>query len=577
MKTAVLQHIGIGIDTARYGHRVTFKKDRHQNIKPLTVTEDRKGYQKLEDALRELHKEHPEAELHVRIDAAGQYAANLEQFLRSLSVPLRISIGDPLRNKNYHKSMSPKRSSDDTESQAMARFALVEQPPPTAAVPEEFALLREIAGRLRSQVKARTRAINQFHNLLSRVFPELAVLVRDLSVGWVRTLLKKYPTPQKIAAARLDSLKAIPYLKPALAEEIHAAARESVGSLKGPMAESLLQQEVERLQQSVDNVKALEKLLQQAYAALPRSGHVQVVTIPGIGPLTAAVLVSKIVSLDRFATPENLVGYFGVFPEEETSGVDRQGRPIPPGSMRMSFKGCDLARGYLWNAALSAIQQNAAVRELYERLVARGTPPSAALGHCMRKLLHQVYGVWASDRPFDEDRARATRSRRQPDAAVVEDSTVVEEDSTPQTPAEEQETETAAGHKRDVLPNRKVVTAAASRLEPVISLPSKAGGSIDFRFVREQVTFEQVLSRLGVLDQLQGKTRRRGICPLCRHRGRTFSVDLEKNLFRCFQPNCSQGNLLDFWATCHGLPLHAAAQHLARTFGLPTQRPPTQH
>src|SRR6059058_4030410 len=68
----------------------------------------------------------------------------------------------------------------------------------------------------------------------------------------------------------------------------------------------------------------------------------------------------------------------------------------------MSRKGNDLVRSYLWNAARSAIQHNPAVRALYRRLRAKGKRGDVAMGHCMRKLLHLVYAVWKTDRPFDK-------------------------------------------------------------------------------------------------------------------------------------------------------------------------------
>jgi hypothetical protein len=127
--TTPLDHIGVGIDTARYGHRVSFlRPDRLPAAKPITVRENRAGYQALQECLQQLHRQHPQAHFHVRIDAAGQYAANLEHFLRGLDLPMNLSIGEPKRNKDYQKAHFPKRTTDDTESQAMARFAVVEQP-----------------------------------------------------------------------------------------------------------------------------------------------------------------------------------------------------------------------------------------------------------------------------------------------------------------------------------------------------------------------------------------------------------------------------------------------------------------
>ncbi len=82
---ASLDRIGVGIDTARYGHRVSFlRPDRKPAAKPLTVMENRAGYQALQDRINQLHEQYHTANFHVRIDAAGQYAVNLELFLRSL-------------------------------------------------------------------------------------------------------------------------------------------------------------------------------------------------------------------------------------------------------------------------------------------------------------------------------------------------------------------------------------------------------------------------------------------------------------------------------------------------------------
>src|SRR5580700_10128740 len=99
--TMSLDRIGVGIDTARYGHRVSFlRPDRQPAAKPITVLENHAGYQSLKDRLIKLHEQHPNAHFHVRIDAAGQYATNLEQFLRSLKLPMTLSIGEPKRNKD---------------------------------------------------------------------------------------------------------------------------------------------------------------------------------------------------------------------------------------------------------------------------------------------------------------------------------------------------------------------------------------------------------------------------------------------------------------------------------------------
>jgi len=232
--------IGVGIDTARYGHQVTFlRDDRQPATAPLLVLENPQGYQQLRQTLETLQSKYPQANFRVHIDAAGQYATNLERFLRSLPLPLTISVGEPKRNKDYHKAIFPKRTADATESHAMARFAVAEQPPPAAAASDEMYLLREIAGRLQAATKDTTRAVNRLHNLLARVFPELATHVSDLTARWVLALLKKHPTAEQIASARLGSLQKLPYANAEVVTKLHAAAKTTVGSLRGEIAAAL--------------------------------------------------------------------------------------------------------------------------------------------------------------------------------------------------------------------------------------------------------------------------------------------------------------------------------------------------
>ncbi len=586
---AEVEHLGVGIDTARYGHHVSFlTSDRQEAARAITIQESGVGYHKLQAVLAKMRKKYPRAHFHIHIDAAGQYATNLEHFLQSMDLPKTVSVGQPKQNKDYHRVFSPKRKSDASESLAMARFAVVEQPSASVFVSDEFCILREIAGRLQSHVKNTTQAVNRLHNLLARVFPELALDTPNVAAGWVLTLLTKYPTPERIARASLASIAKIPRLSAEKASKVHAAAKRSIGTLRGELVEELVRQEVLQVRQCQEAQDEVEKLLLQAFRALPATGHVQVETIVGIGTVTAAILVSKIISIERFETAEKLIGYFGVCPNEHSSGVDRLGTPRDSKG-HMSRKGNDLVRRYLFCAAKSAIVHNPAVRALYSRLRARGTRGDVALGHCMRKLLQLVFGVWASNRPFDKDHFPWVEAPKEPSAKDADGKMNATEPLGITT--ETQAKEKAAGLKRDILPARKEVTAAKStialpaggvnsqqRNRPVQSKKRNSlgtsRGSIDYAYLRQQVTMEEVLRRIGHFECLRGETQLNGPCPLhgpARERSTSFSVNLKKNVFNCRNPQChAKGNVLDFWATHRGLPLYEAAVDLADTFHLDT-------
>jgi DNA primase len=112
---------------------------------------------------------------------------------------------------------------------------------------------------------------------------------------------------------------------------------------------------------------------------------------------------------------------------------------------------------------------------------------------------------------------------------------------------------------------------------PVTPAPPTPRPKVDFAFLRQQVTLEQVLDHLGLLANLRGRGRqRRGPCPIhgqATDPQRTFSAHLGKNVYQCFHADCgAHGNVLDLWAAIQHLPLYEAALHLAETFHLARNR-----
>jgi transposase len=566
-----VRRCGVGIDTSRYGHYAAFLRDDLQPAADeLSFAESAAGYRQLRDRLDRIARRDGPVHFVVRLDAAGPYADNLLHFLHRLAGPggeanalagaagadgraVTVSCGDPQRNKNYRAALFGAQKSDPVEARAAARFALTERPSPTTALSREFRTLRQVAGRLQSVVRQRTRLINQLHHLLALAFPELALVVHDLAAGWVLELLHRYPTAQRLAQATADDLAVVPYLPEKHRAALLDHARSSIASLDGPPVEDLVRDQVRQLRDAGARQKRLETLLVSAYRALPVANHLD--TIPGIGAVTAAVLTAFILTIDRFTTPGKLVAYFGVLPSEVASGVDRDGQARAPRRYVMSRRGNDLVRRYLWMAALAAVRCNPAVRALYARVVAKHPQRKAvAVGHALRKLLHLAFAVGKTGRPFD-----ATHCNWEAPPHVARTSA----DRSPQQVQ-------AAGHTPDE-PERPVVTATCTDTVPDDG-PRGEGLAIDFAHLKRQLPLARVLDHLGLSGRLKGPgPQRRCACPIHRGdaRGRTFSVHLDEDVFHCFAATCSaKGDVIDLWAALHGLPLRAAAIDLVQTFGL---------
>jgi transposase len=580
------RRIGVGIDTSRYGHYAALLGDDLQPIAAeLAFAESAAGYAHLRQRLEQLTQRHGGAHFLVRVDAAGQYADNLLHFLHGLEerrgqVPplvgatCSISCGDPQRNKNYRVAVFGSQKSDPAEARAAARYAVSERPAPVKILPVPLRVLRQVAGRLQAVVRQRTRLINQFHHLLALAFPELALLVKDIATGWVLEMVHRYPTAQLLAHASATDLENIPYLPHDRVHALLEHARTSIASLTEPAVVDLVRDQVRQLRDVAARQKRLENLLVSASQQLPDANHLN--SIPGIGPVTAAVLTAFMIDADRFETPGKLVAYFGILPIEASSGVDRDGKPRGPRRYVMSRRGNDLVRRYLWMAALSAIRCNPAARALYARVVAKHPNHKAvAVGHVMRKLLHLVFAIGKTRTPFDPqhypwDRPAHVEGQENRDEG--------REASTPQDGGNQ-----AAGLKSPAVPVRKEVTAAGSITNtPTVPQTPEIDDhtGVDFAHLKRQLTMAQVADHLGL--RLRGSgPQRRGPCPIHRGdgRGRTFSVHLEQNVFHCFDTACGKkGDVIDLWASVRGLSLRHAALDLVRTFTLePAPRTEKRH
>ena len=93
---------------------------------------------------------------------------------------------------------------------------------------------------------------------------------------------------------------------------------------------------------------------------------------------------------------------------------------------------------------------------------------------------------------------------------------------------------------------------------------------VDYRAIREAITIGQILDLCGWQPVSRSGPQLRGRCPIHKSssdRSRSFSVNLDTNMFQCF--GCGgKGNQLDLYMAVTGLPIFEAALDLACRFQL---------
>jgi transposase len=118
-------------------------------------------------------------------------------------------------------------------------------------------------------------------------------------------------------------------------------------------------------------------------------------SIPGIGHLTASLLVAEIGDLRRFDHAGQVVAFAGLNPRHRRSGSSVRGQTP------LSKTGSAILRRILYFPAISARRHNPVIAPWCDQLAARGKTKMQIIGAAMRKLLVIAYGVLKSGQPFD--------------------------------------------------------------------------------------------------------------------------------------------------------------------------------
>jgi len=117
-------------------------------------------------------------------------------------------------------------------------------------------------------------------------------------------------------------------------------------------------------------------------------------SIPGIGEVSSAVILSEIPTIEEFRDGNAVAAYAGLCPRLHQSGVFR-------GKTKLSKIGNPRLRKALFYPAMVAKVHNPTLRAFATNLHAAGKTKMAIIGALMRKLLVLAYGVLKSGRPYD--------------------------------------------------------------------------------------------------------------------------------------------------------------------------------
>jgi transposase len=166
--------------------------------------------------------------------------------------------------------------------------------------------------------------------------------------------------------------------------------------IRSKMVQRLLQEQLDLLD---GQIRQLEEEIKEHIAddEQTHSSFELLLSIPGIGPTTAAKFLAEVPDIRLFESADQLAAYAGLVPRQHFSGSSVHGKST------LAKTGNTYLRTAFYMPALSAERFNPVIAALVQRLRAATIPKArmTIVAAVMHKLLVLAYGVLKSGRPFD--------------------------------------------------------------------------------------------------------------------------------------------------------------------------------
>lgn len=267
------------------------------------------------------------------MEATGVYHETLAYFLAEKGCAISIVL--PNKISNYLRTLEVKTITDKTSSETIARFGLERKLDTWKRPAGIFKKMRQLTRERDQLVQHRTMVKNQLHAEQAEAEPSKS------SVARFKKQIALFNKQEQEIKAELEIL-------------------------------------IKQDKQASESVKLI-------------------CSLPGIGRLTAAIVLAETNGFDLIRNKRQLVSYAGLDIREKQSGTSVKGRP------RISKKGNKYLRKAMHLPALAAIRHDERHKAIFARIVAKHGIKMKAAVAVQRKLLELIYILHKTNKPYDKD------------------------------------------------------------------------------------------------------------------------------------------------------------------------------
>ena len=380
----------VGIDISKYKHDCCIISATDQKvISKFSIKNDKVGFEKLITTFNSLSS--PE-DIRIGFESTAHYALNLELFLENAHHSF-MEV-NPVLIKEYKKSTTLRRTkTDSVDCESIARWLMtVEYKPHSKGFYHAYSLksLTRLRDRL---IRQRSFYLVKITNVLDHTFPEFKPFFNERLSKTALYLLENYGSAEKMArmnSVSYEKLRSISRGK--FSPQQFIALKELASNTVG-VNNSIFDVELNSLLTLYKTLVTEINTLEKEINLLIEEVHPHYLSVPGIGPISAAIIYSEYGDISNFDNPGQMLAFAGIEPGINESGTESHGG-------RMVKRGSSQLRYALINCCLPLIRFDMTFATYYAKKRAEGKPHRVAITHVAKKLIRVIYALERQDTDF---------------------------------------------------------------------------------------------------------------------------------------------------------------------------------
>ena len=396
----------VGIDIAKNVHWAGIILPNGKEIKKsFSFHNNRKGFESLVETVKNVLTMLNFEKVIIGMEPTGHYWKSLARYLQKIDW-IHVVTVNPKKVKDA-KELDDNCQTKNDKKDCMTIARLIKdarffEP----YLPEGiWAELRNLSNTRAELVRKQNAVRCRLVATIDEYFPEYTKVFKNVLSRTSEEIIKECPFPEDIKSLGKEGL--LKHIRETVkrgyskkqVEKIYELANESIGTTEGIEGAKF------QLKIYMEEAKMLEKQIKMTEQELERQlketgFYESLISIQGIGIVSAAMFVGEIGDINRFDSYEQIRRYAGLNLVENSSG-NHKGKTI------ISKRGRSLLRSILYRMAFTMVSKNEEIKELYKYLTTRKEnqlKKKQAIVAVIGKILQIIYAVVTKNEKYKATR-----------------------------------------------------------------------------------------------------------------------------------------------------------------------------